>query len=263
MTFERTSHRAFLGVSALIVALSATGTIAGCLSMSATAGMLMPGGWKVSMMWIRMPGQTWAGATTSFVAMWIAMMVAMMLPSLVPVLLRYRQAVGSPVDARMGRLTALVGIGYFFPWAGLGLAVFPMGVALTAVALQLPAFARAVPYAAGIVVLLAGALQFTAWKARHLAGWRQTLRSDGALSADSRSAWRLGMRIGLRCTQCCAGSTAILLVLGVMDLRVMAVVTAAVATERFIPSGERVAKALGVVAVGAGLFLIRRAVGTG
>jgi predicted metal-binding membrane protein len=50
--------------------------------------------------------------------------------------------------------------------------------------------------------------------------------------------------------------TAILLVIGVMDLRVMAVVTAAITVERLAPAGVRVARAIGVVVVGAGLFLI-------
>jgi hypothetical protein len=31
----------------------------------------------------------------------------------VPMLLRYRQAVGTQGEARLGRLTALVGVGYF------------------------------------------------------------------------------------------------------------------------------------------------------
>jgi len=43
-----------------------------------------------------------------------------------------------------------------------------------------------------------------------------------------------------------------------MDLRAMAVVTAAITVERLAPTGERVARAIGVVVVGAGLFLIAR-----
>jgi predicted metal-binding membrane protein len=54
---------------------------------------------------------------------------------------------------------------------------------------------------------------------------------------------------------------AILLVIGVMDLRAMAVVAAAITLERLAPSGERVARAIGVVVVGAGLVLIGRASG--
>ena len=58
-----------------------------------------------------------------------------------------------------------------------------------------------------------------------------------------------------------AGLTAILLVMGVMDLRVMAVLTLAITAERLAPSGERVARAIGVVLVGAGLLLLARAAG--
>jgi predicted metal-binding membrane protein len=83
----------FLGISALIFAASAAVTIVWCASMSSMGGMTMPGGWTMSMTWMRMPGQSWPGAAASFLGMWIVMMVAMMLPSLVPMLARYRQAV--------------------------------------------------------------------------------------------------------------------------------------------------------------------------
>jgi hypothetical protein len=39
----------------------------------------------------------------------------------------------------------------------------------------------------------------------------------------------------------------------------MAVVAAAIAVERLAPGGERVAQAIGAIFVGAGLFLIARA----
>jgi predicted metal-binding membrane protein len=55
----------------------------------------------------------------------------------------------------------------------------------------------------------------------------------------------------------------ILLVIGVMDLGAMAVVSAAITVERLLPHGERVARIIGVVAVGVGLFLIARAIGLG
>ena len=53
----------------------------------------------------------------------------------------------------------------------------------------------------------------------------------------------------------------ILLVTGVMDLRAMAVVAAAITVERLAPAGERAS--IGAVAVGAGLFLVARAAGLG
>ena len=100
MAAERTSQRAFCGVSALFFAASAAVTIVWCASMSATGEMPMPGSWTMSMAWRRMPGQTWPGAATSFPGMWIVMMVAMLLPSLVPMPWHYRQAVGRTGDTR-------------------------------------------------------------------------------------------------------------------------------------------------------------------
>ena len=143
------------------------------------------------------------------------------------------------------------------------MAAYPLGVALAAVEMQLPALARAVPIAVGVVVLIAGALQFTAWKAHHLACCREATGRSRSLPADAGTAWRHGLRYGLHCSYCCAGLMVILLVIGVMDLRAMAVVTAAITVERFAPAGERVARAIGIVAVGAGLVLIAQAAALG
>ncbi len=265
MATERASRQAFLGVSALLFAASAAVTIAWCASMSAMGEMPMPGDWTMSMAWMRMPGQTWFGASASFLGMWFVMMVAMMLPSLVPMLWRYGEAVGSAGDGNMdlGRLTAIVGAGYFFVWTVFGVAAFPIGVALAVVEMQQPALARAVPIAVGVVIVVAGALQFTAWKARHLACCREMPGPGRTLPADAGTAWRHGVRLGLHCSRCCIGLIAILLVIGVMDLWAMAFVAAAITIERLAPAGERVARATGTVIVGAGLLLIARAVGLG
>lgn len=262
MSSERASQRAFWGISALLFAASAAGTIALCASMP-EMGMPMPGGWTMSMAWMRMPGQTWPAAAASFLGMWVVMMVAMMLPSLVPMLGRYRQAVERSGGTRLGGLTALVGAGYFFVWTLLGMAAFPLGVALAEIEMRQPALSRAVPLAVGGVVLLAGALQWSAWKARHLACCREAPGRGRPLPADAGTAWRHGLRLGLHCGHCCAGPMAVLLVLGVMDLRAMAFVTAAITAERLAPAGERIAQALGAVVAGTGLFLIARAAGIG
>jgi len=51
----------------------------------------------------------------------------------------------------------------------------------------------------------------------------------------------------------------VLLVIGVMDLRVMALVTAAITAERLSNNGERVARVIGIAMVAAGFLLIARA----
>lgn len=263
MTSERVSGLRLYGVSALLLSVSVAVMIAWCTSMSAMDGMPMPGGWTMSMMWMRMPGETWPGTAVSFLGMWDVMMVAMMLPSLAPMLQRYRRAVGGAGENRLGGLTVLVGVGYFFVWTVFGLAAFAMGVALAAAGMALPALARAVPVAVGAVLLFGGALQLTAWKACCLARCREAPGRGHVFPADAGTAWRHGLRLGLDCSRCCFGPMLTLLVIGVMDLRAMAVVAAAITLERLAPAGERIARATGAIAIGTGLFVIGRSVGVG
>ena len=129
-----------------------------------------------------------AGAAASFLGMWV-MMVAMMLPSLVPMLGRYRRAVGGTGEARLGRLTALAGVGYFVVWTVLGMVAFPLGVALAEAEMRQPELARAVPLAVGVVVLIAGALQFTAWKASSPGRLPGLTRARHCALADAGTAW--------------------------------------------------------------------------
>jgi predicted metal-binding membrane protein len=220
--------------------------------------MPMPGGAPMSMAWMPVAGQTWLGAATWFLAVWAVMMAAMMLPSLVPALWRLRRALAGGGASRSGWLTGLAGTAYLVVWTLAGATVYPLGAALAALEMRQPLLARAVPAAAATVVLLAGVLQFSAWKARHLACCRYALEAP-VPAANAWQAIRLGLRLGVHCTYCCAGLVAMLLVIGMTDLRAMALVTVAVTAERLLPAGDRVAKGLGIVIVAAGLLLARRA----
>lgn len=171
-------------------------------------------------------GHGWTAAA-SFVAMWTAMMVMMMLPSLVPVL------------ARSARPLAL-SLGYFPVWAAVG------GAVHIAPTLSLPT---------GVLLIVAGALQFTAWKAKHLEEYHGMVTAAGtAVSRSAAATWLDGLRLGACCVRSCAGPTLALLALGAMDPRVMVLVGAAVTAERLAPRGLLVARATGVAAVIAGLI---------
>lgn len=257
----RFSRQVFLGVSLLLLVASAAVTVGWCASMSMMGELPMPGGWSLSMAWTRMCGQMWSDVAVAFVGMWMVMMMAMMLPSLLPALWRYHQTIERAGAGRPGQLAVLAGAGYFLVWTVLGMVVFVLGAALAAAEMRLPMFARVIPAAGGMTVLGAGALQCTAWKARHLACCREVPAPDGPLPSGSRTAWRLGLRAGLHCSASCAGLTAILLVFGIMDLRAMVVVTAAIGAERLAPAGLRVERVIGAIAMVAGLFLVARAVG--
>ncbi|ATG19971.1 hypothetical protein CO705_08890 [Ralstonia pickettii] len=238
------SERGFVAVSALLFIASATATVAWCNAMPGTA--------ELPMAWMPMCGQTWWTFAAAFVAMWTVMMAAMMLPSLLPMLRQYRLALHPAGEQNVDALTAFAGVGYFAVWALIGVMVFALGAALAWLEMAWPVLARGAPVASGAVVLAAGALQFSAWKARQLARCR-------AVPAPGRAAWRFGLRLGLRCAGSCAGLTAILLVIGVMDLRAMVAVSAAITLERLAPAGQHMARCVGAVAIGAGLLLMLRA----
>ena len=74
---------------------------------------------------------------------------------------------------------------------------------------------------------------------------------------DFATAWRHGIRLGLRCCGCCAPLTAVLFVAGVMDIRAMVLVTAVITAERLAPRGWRIARAIGVALIAGGAIYLR------
>lgn len=252
MISRRASDVTFLGLFGLLFLVCTALTISIGSTTALMDSMPMPGGWTMSMTW--MPGQNGPRAMLSFLGMWVTMMIAMMLPSLVPMLWQYRKAVRGSAAVHLELLTCLVTAGYFLPWGALGIAAFPIGVTLAALAMYYPGASDTVPAAIGVLVLAVGVFQFSAWKSRHL----NCCRSAGAIRKTD-GPFRHGLRLGMHCVACCSNLTLLLLVVGVMDLRLMLLVTVAMTAERL--AGERVARGIGVLVAGAGLFLIVRAIG--
>ena len=204
----------------------------------------------------------WPGAV-SFLVMWAAMTAAMMLPSMAPTLWRYRRALARAAETRASGLTALAGLAYLVVWTALGAIVFVIGVAVAAAQVRMPGLSRAAPIAAGVVVLVAGCIQLTRWKARHLAMFRMAPAPVHRVQTDAGPAWRYGVRLGRDCALSCAGLMSSLLALGAMDVRAMAAATVVITVERLAPAGERVARAIGLGAIVVGAVLIARGAGLG
>ena len=232
--------------AALAFGVSVAVTVAWCGSMAGMHDMPMAGGWTMSMAWMRMPGQSWLGATLSFMGMWAVMMVAMMLPVLMPALIRNPRL---RTRGEAGWMSA----GYFTVWILLGALLFPAGILFAELAMRTPAVAAAVPLSGGAILLAAGLLQFTAWKARRLECCR--------MPCSQGSAFRQGLRLGWRCCYCCAGLTAASLVMGVMNLAAMVLVAGATAWERLAP-GTRAARMFGSLLAVMGLVSMARALVT-
>ena len=235
----------FLAVSALLFVASAAGTILWSRAMAEE--MAMPGGWTMSMAWMPMPGETRLAAAAGFLAMWVAMMGAMMIPSLVPTLARDRPTVASP---------SFAGASYFAVWAVAGAGVYVVGTVLVAAELRWPALAPAIPLARGVVLVAAGWVQLTPWKARHLACCREG--RPGA--ARPGAAWRRGISLGVDCVLCCVPFMTLLVVTGMMNLAMIALTALAITVERVAHEPALVVRLAGLLLIGAGALEIVRAV---
>jgi len=246
----------FVTSGLLFIASAATTTL---WTSSMDSGMAMLGGWTMSMAWMRMPTQTWLGAAASFMGMWLLMMVAMMIPSLTGMLMGYRRALRSAGTARLGGATVLAGAGYFLVWMLVGAAVYPLGIALAATEMRSEAVSRFVPVATGAVLLIAGCVQLSGWKARQLVLCRDSPQCAAMQSADARSSWAHGIHLGVHCGLCCSGYMMILLVTGVMNLGVMVMVAAAITIERLAPRPLRIARTAGMIVIAAAVIAIVQA----
>jgi predicted metal-binding membrane protein len=114
------------------------------------------------------------------------------------------------------------------------------------------------PLTLGGVVLGAAVVQQSRWKARQLLRCRETcVIAPRNITA---ACWH-GCRFGVDCSLSCAAPMAMLLATGLMDVRVMVVITSAITVERVAPDGARIARATGALAVAAGLIMCLRALG--
>ena len=253
-------------VAVAVFLASAAVVVAWCASMAA-APMRMAGGRTMSMAWMRMADQSWPGACASFLAMWTAMMVAMMTPSFARMAHRWRRSVvraggraagaagatGAAGSVPARHLIAVLAAGYLAVWTLVGVVLYPAGVALAAAEMRWPALAAQIPLASAVVVVAAGCVELTPWKARQIWCCKDAPCCRVARPADARRAWRDGLALGRHCALCCAPLMAILVVAGVMDLGAMALVTAAITYERYAVDPTRSARVVGVLAIAIGV----------
>jgi len=196
-----------------------------------------------------MPGGQTAAA---WMGVWVVMMVAMMSPALAPALSRYRRSVPGPG-------VVLVGVAYFVVWTLVGGAAYLIGLAVAGAEQRWPGLGRFVPVAAGAALLLAGCVQLTAWKRRHLARCRDC---EPPPDSDAWTAARHGVGLGVDCALCCAGFMTVLLVTGMMNLVTIVLVAAAITVERLAPAPARIARALGAVILVVGAVALVRGLGS-
>lgn len=184
--------------------------------------------------------------------MWAVMMAAMMLPSALPMIVTFVQLSergGTPARGR-GFIAA-----YLLVWCGFSAAATAAQWALQAIDWVDPMIVSTSARLNAALLLVAGVYQFSPLKRLCLAKCRTPMGFLlGEWRAGTSGGFVMGLRHGLFCVGCCWALMALLFVGGVMNLAWIAAVSIAVAIEKMVPGGERLASLLGVVLMGAGVW---------
>lgn len=187
--------------------------------------------------------------------MWLVMMVGMMLPGAAPGILMF--AAARPRASKDEALPYLFTIGYLLAWAGFSALATATQWGLHASGLLTPSQALRGNLLAGLLLITAGAFQWTPWKQACLRYCRSPLgmvaegfptRRDRALGA--------GIRLGLYCTGCCWALMALMFVGGVMSLAWMALLTLVILLEKVIAPWKSLTNMLGLALVAYGGWLL-------
>jgi predicted metal-binding membrane protein len=196
-------------------------------------------------------------AVPLFLAMWVGMMVAMMFPTVAPLVLAHRVVV-----QRRGQgfwPTAAFVAGYLLVWTAIG--VVPLMAFLWFRQLATNAVdPRWLANVAGGVLVLAGAYQFTGWKALCLRACRSPLTFvlQHDFGGGTRSALRAGVSHGAYCLGCCWALMAVLLVVGLMNLIWMALVALVFLVEKHWRHAVGLTRVVGTALIVLGLAIVIR-----
>jgi predicted metal-binding membrane protein len=205
---------------------------------------------------LTMPGSSsWGAANVLAIwLMWALMMAAMMLPSALPMILTFVQMALRAGERRRARGFVAA---YLLVWFAFSAAATAIQWALQAVGWVDPMIVSRSAVLTAVLLLVAGLYQFSPLKKVCLSYCRTPMGFLlGEWRAGTRGAFVMGARHGLFCVGCCWALMALLFVGGVMNLAWIAALSVAVAVEKLAPGGERLAAALGIVLIAAGLLKV-------
>jgi predicted metal-binding membrane protein len=179
----------------------------------------------------------WTGREVALMwTMWAVMMAGMMLPSASPMISAYSTTVRSDTPGLHGS-TGLFVIGYLAAWSGFAALATGAPWVLHDAALVSAMGVSTSTGLGGILLVAAGAYQFTGIKDACLSQCRSPV---GFLLNEWRpgpgGAVVMGARHGAFCVGCCWALMALLFVLGVMNFWWIALVAAVVLLEKLVPS---------------------------
>jgi predicted metal-binding membrane protein len=179
-------------------------------------------------------------------AMWAAMMAAMMLPSATPLVLLYAGAIRRRTEQGSPAAIYALAAGYVLVWAGFSVGATLLQRLLAKLLVLTPMMEPSSPWAAPLLLALAGIYQLTPLKLACLRSCRSPIGFLGSRwRPGAAGAFRMGLEHGAYCVGCCWALMLLLFAGGVMNLWVILALTVWVAVEKLAPFGRQSARVSG------------------
>jgi predicted metal-binding membrane protein len=230
--------------------------LGGLLILSVLAWALLI--WQSSTMSNQAMSLTMGMSAFLFIAIWILMMVAMMFPTAAPMILMFtkiyarKRQQGNPFVPTWIFVSA-----YLLVWSLFGAVTYPLAAGIDKLAAQSMWHMENVVRFGGVILLVAGLYQLSPLKdiclSKCRTPWQFIL---GSWRDGYRGAFRMGVEHGAYCLGCCWLLFVILFPLGIMNLAVMALVTALIFAEKALPIGRQISKLAGVGLIIYGVLVI-------
>ncbi len=203
-------------------------------------------------------GLTMGMSAVLFLAIWVVMMIAMMFPTAAPMILMFTTVYAGKRQLGQAFVPTWVFVGaYLLIWTLFGVVAYPLALGAERLAGQSMWLMNNAPRISGAFLVVAGLYQLSPLKHICLAKCRTPLQFILSSWCDGYSgAFRMGFIHGAYCLGCCWFLFVILFPLGIMNIAVMALLTALIFAEKSVPLGRQISQITGIVLILYGMLVV-------
>jgi predicted metal-binding membrane protein len=193
-----------------------------------------------------------------FIAIWVVMMVAMMFPTAAPMILMFaRVSAGKRQRSQAFVPTWVFVSAYLLIWTLFGVAAYPLALLAERLAGGSMWLMENGPRLGGALLIAAGIYQVSPLKRVCLSKCRTPFQFIMTSWHDGYGgAFRMGIAHGAYCLGCCWLLFVILFPLGIMNVAVMALLTALIFAEKALPIGRQMSLLAGIALVAYGTVVV-------
>jgi predicted metal-binding membrane protein len=203
-------------------------------------------------------GLTMGMSTGLFLAIWMVMMIAMMFPTAAPMILMFSTVYAGKRQQSQAFVPTWVFVSaYLLIWTLFGLVAYPLALFAERLAGQSMWLMTNAPRIGGALLVVAGLYQLSPLKHMCLAKCRTPLQFIlGSWRDGYGGAFRMGFVHGAYCLGCCWFLFVLLFPLGIMNIAVMALLTALIFAEKSVPLGRQISQITGVALISYGVLVV-------